>query len=190
MKMRLNDAVDADQPSVIIALARKILENEPEDGIVWAQLGYGLYLITNCEEAEIAYMKALEFCDASNEWAIYSRLGDLSQDCGDYTKAKTWYQKCIDKTKNNAHGYIDLGAALASQGKFKEAEEAHRYATGCSDGCIDEAFCNLGLVIRAQGRLEEAEECFTKALEIDPEYKVAQEALDDVQKAIAIKSEK
>lgn len=50
----------------------------------------------------------------------------------------------------------------------------------CPEGCIDEAYHNLGLILRAQGRLREAADCFRRAIELDPEYDNAKEALDDV----------
>ena len=55
----------------------------------------------------------------------------------------------------------------------------------CKEGCIYEAHHNLGLVLRGQGRLDEACKCFEKAIELDPEYDAAKEALTDVLAAIA-----
>lgn len=47
------------------------------------------------------------------------------------------------------------------------------------------AYLNLGLDLRAQNRLAEAKECFVRAIELDPEYGSAREALEEVEKALA-----
>ena len=114
------------------------------------------------------------------------RMGHLYRYRGDYHQAETWYQKAIDSDPTEATGYIYLGAALARQGKLREAEAAHRAGTRCEEGCIDEAYHNLGLVLRGQGRLREARESFEKAVEMDPEYADALAALDDVNLALMI----
>lgn len=50
----------------------------------------------------------------------------------------------IESAPDDATFRIFLGAILATQGRFTEAEEAHRTALACSKGCIDEAYLNLG----------------------------------------------
>ena len=124
----------------------------------------------------------------SKRYIVLAKMGHIFRFRGDYETAAEWYRKTIDSNPNDTTGYIFLGAALARQGKLDEAEAVHRTATQCKEGCIDEAYHNLGLVLRGQGRLEESRECFTKALEIDPDYEVAQEALDDLIEAIAYRS--
>ena len=70
---------------------------------------------------------------------------------------------------------------LALKGRLREAERAHRAATRCPEGCIDEAYLNLGLVLRAQERFEEASRCLREAIRLDPKYRVAREELRDVE---------
>lgn len=48
------------------------------------------------------------------------------------------------------------------------------------------AYLNLGLVLRGRGKLDEAYKCFEKAIELDPKYDSAKEALADVRAAIAL----
>ena len=50
----------------------------------------------------------------------------------------------------------------------------------CEGGPVDEALFNLGGVLLAVGRFQEAADCYERALEIDPEYEIAKERLEDV----------
>jgi tetratricopeptide (TPR) repeat protein len=94
----------------------------------------------------------------------------------------------LEDTPNHALTLVRLGHALTELANYAEAEAMHRVATQCSDGCIDEAYHYLGLVLRGQGRLNESRECFEKAVELDPEYIEAEEALDDVNAAVSYRT--
>jgi tetratricopeptide (TPR) repeat protein len=72
---------------------------------------------------------------------------------------------------------------------LQDAAAVHRRATRCKEGCIDEAFLNLGFVLRALERYSEARKCFQRALEIDPKYKEAKEALADIEGVMEPKRE-
>lgn len=181
----LTDAFDADHPATTVVLARKLLEVEPDDAMAWTRLGKALGQFINYEEAKRALETALEYSSASKRYIVYSYMGHICKWRGDYAGAATWYRQVTELKPDDAGGYIFLGAALARQGKLAEAEETHRSGTTCKEGCIDEAYHNLGLVLRAQGRFDEAGTCFEKAIEIDPEYDAAKEALADVRAAIA-----
>jgi tetratricopeptide (TPR) repeat protein len=88
--------------------------------------------------------------------------------------------------------HIFLGATLAKQGRFAEAKRHHQRAITLAtdrDGRPDEAHYNLGLILRAQRRYDEAAGHLTKALELDPQYKIAREALDDVRRAKRFREE-
>ncbi len=112
--------------------------------------------------------------------------GDFTTiNAGDYDQAAVWYRRAIDADLGDATGHIYLGAVLARQGRLHEAEEAHRLAIGCAEGCIDEAYFNLGLVLRAQERFAEAADCFRESIRLDPEYRAARRALRDVERCIA-----
>jgi len=188
LRKELRDAFNADRPAATIVLARKVLEDNAEDALTLTRLGYALSELANYEEAETVLKHALENTSESKRYIVLAKMGHLFRFQGDYETAAEWYRKTMSSNSNDTTGYIFLGAALARQGKLDEAETIHRAATECKDGCIDEAYHNLGLVLRGQGRLEESRVCFVKALEIDPDYEAAQDALDDVIEAIAHRS--
>ena len=182
----IRDAFEHDHAATTVALARRWLEDDPQDWQVWGWYGTMLYQMARYDEAVAALEKKIEHIPPQGLVYAYCRMGHLYRYRGDYPQAETWYQKAIDYDPTDATAYIYLGAALARQGKLREAESAHRAGTRCEDGCIDEAYHNLGLVLRGQGRLREARECFVKAVEMDPEYADALEALDDVNIALMV----
>jgi tetratricopeptide (TPR) repeat protein len=113
-------------------------------------------------------------------------MGHLFRESGDYEQAAGWYRQAIEACPEDATSHIFLGAMLARQGRLHDAAEAHRTATTCDEGCIDEAYLNLGLVLRALGRFTEAADCFREALRLDPEYREARRALRDVEQCIRV----
>jgi len=175
----ITDADNRNQAATVVLLAERWLQENPND--VWISHEYAtmLYKLTRFEEALQVYRDMIER-HPDHRWGIYNQMGHLFRYRGDYKEAAKWYQKAIDEDPAEASSYIFLGATQARQGCLTEAESTHRKATQCEDGFIDEAYHNLGLVLRGQGRYEEAEVCFMKAVEIDPEYEDAIEALEGI----------
>jgi tetratricopeptide (TPR) repeat protein len=184
----LRSAYRSKHAASCVLLAERCLRDHPDH--LWTIHIYAemLYKMARYEDAIRVYMDAIErFKD--HRWALYNQMGNLYRYRGDFAGAEPWYQKAIDEEPDDAGSYIFLGAAQATQGKLKEAEETHRRAAQCSDGSIDEAYCNLGLALRGQGRFTEAAECFRRAIEIYPKYADAIDALEDVEIAIALSVE-
>ena len=142
-------------------------------------LAESLYQMARYEESLQIYNEAIvRFPD--DRWGIYNQIGHLYRYRGELDQAALWYEKAIEEDPDEASSYIFLGASKALQGKLIEAEAIQRKAASCGNGMIEEAFHNLGLVLRGQMRLLEAADCFRRAIEIDPEYDAAIEALKDV----------
>jgi len=72
---------------------------------------------------------------------------------------------------------------LVEAGKFSFLNENYEEAAGYFKEILKqspqnaEAYYNLGVVYEAKNMLKEAKELFNKALEISPEYKLAEEHL-------------
>ncbi len=186
----IRDAHRNDRAATTVLLAPRWLRDHPDDLTILFDYAEMLYQMTRYEEAVRVYEDALQrFEDASVHWAIFNQLGHLYQYQGNFAEAERWFQKAIEIDPDEATSYIFLGAAQAREGKLKNAEHTHRKATQCTEGQIDEAYHNLGLVLRGQGRLAEAAECFRKAIELDPQYAGAIEALEDIEMALALSAE-
>ena len=180
LRKALRDAYDADHAATVIVIARSILKRSPDDVLTWIRLGHSLSETAQYDEAETALRKSLDLCEKSVAFVVFGELGLLFKLKGQYQVSADWFRKAIDARPDEADAYIFLGSVLARDGKLLEAEAAHRSATQCDDGCIDEAYLNLGLVLRALGRYGEARQCFERALELDPEYQAAQDGIDDI----------
>jgi tetratricopeptide (TPR) repeat protein len=179
------DASRHDQAATCVFLAERWLRDHPDDLWVTHRYAEMLYKMTRYDEAIRVYTDAIEkFGD--HRWGIYNQLGHLFRYRGNFPEAENWYRKAADEDPDEAASFIFLGSVQARQGNLKAAEASHRRATTCTAGCIDEAFHNLGLVLRGQGRFTEAAECFRKAIEVDPEYKDAVEALEDVTRVVGL----
>jgi tetratricopeptide (TPR) repeat protein len=180
----LRGANRAEHPATVVVLARKLLETEPDFGVAWMQLGEALGVLSNYDEAELAFQSALKYCRQS--YLVYTCMGHMYERRGDYDAAVRSYRIALDLMPHDADRYTYVGRTLQKQGKLAEAEELHRAATECREGCIDEAYYFRGLALRCLGRLDEARECFEKAIQLDPDYRVAKEALTDVHSAISL----
>ncbi len=178
---RLQRLSNGPYSALTIRFGRRYLQDYPDHGPAWLLVGIALVGLARYEEAEQAFAKALEFCPAEMRQLPLDELGHLFREAGDYEQAAKWYQKAIEADPGDATHHIYLGAVRAKQGRFLEAEEEHRAAIECSEGCIDEAYLNLGFVLRALDRLAEAAECFRNAISLDPEYRLARRALRDVE---------
>ena len=173
-------------PALTIRFGRRYLAEYPDHGPAWMLVGIALVELARYEEAEQAYAKAIDLCPPEKLQYPLAQLGHLFQQAGDYDQAAHWYQRAIDADPGDASSHIYLGGLRARQGRFHDAEEAHRAATECARGCIDEAYLNLGFVCRALQRFEEAADCFREALRLDPEYRAAHRALRDVERCMRL----
>jgi tetratricopeptide (TPR) repeat protein len=72
--------------------------------------------------------------------------------------------------------YLNLGGALASQGKHAEAEAAHRKAIALQPDYA-KAHYSLGNALWSQGKYAEAEAAFRKAIALKPDYPEAHAGL-------------
>jgi tetratricopeptide (TPR) repeat protein len=114
---------------------------------------------------------------------LCQQWGLLYRERNDLRSAEKWFRRGV-RTKPTTSGHTFLGAVLARQGRFAQAKTQYRLAIRRStpDDLADEAHYNLALVLRAEGNYKQAVPHLRKALTIDPRYRIAREALRDVQR--------
>jgi tetratricopeptide (TPR) repeat protein len=189
LKERWREIMNTDDaPALSVELLKAFLQDCPDHGPAWRRLGRIRADMSRFEEAEQALQTAMDLATPPNLLFVYCDLGTLFRHKGDIGAAEYWFGRAIEKDPDDAQGYILLGGMLARGGRLAEAEQAHRRATACTKGCVDEAHYNLGLVLRAQERYGEAVACFEEALRLDPQYKVARLAKRDVEHAMRLVS--
>ncbi len=177
-------AVDEGHPALVIELAKRYLDQFPETPWILLQYGSALQDVARYDEARAAYDRALAVMPTDEHARVFRQLGSWAQAQGQVPEAEEWYGRAIQALPDDATGYIYLGAMLAKAGRLQEAEAIHRRATGCTEGCIDEAYLNLGFVLRAQERYLEALEAFREAAARDPLDADVQLALEDMEQVL------
>ena len=183
----VEEAFRNDHAATTVLLARQWLQAHPDDLLIIIKYAEMLYKMTRYQEAIRVYEDAIGRLEEDDRWAIFNQIGRMYNYWGRPEQAEPWFRKAIEIEPDEVASYIFLGACQARQGKLKEAEATHRAAIEWIESWLwDEAYQNLGLVLRGQDRLSEAAECFRKAIEINPKYANAIEALADVEKAMLI----
>ena len=155
-------------------------EPKPEDKTAQARELYSAgYLLTELgryPEAIQLYEKSLEIMPTAE---AYTFLGWTYGIMGHYGHAIEQAKKAIDVDPEFGNPYNDIGAYLIEQGKDDEAiaylEKAKRAKRYC---CYQFPYFNLGRIFFKRKMYEKAREEFKKALEIDPDYIPAAEALE------------
>ena len=183
----LEAAVNQGLNASIIEMAQDYLRDFPRHAVAWLDYGKALVDFGRYAEARIALSKAMKLIPAKYLDVPYNYMGRLYERKGDYRRAIEWYKKAAAIPPKNANHFNFLGALLAKSGKHAEAERCFRQAVKCKEGAIDESYYNLGHVAGARGRYKEALACFEKALELDPKYKLAKQAVKDMRRVLAIK---
>jgi len=117
----------------------------------------------------------------------YTYLGWMLTYDGYYTEAIDLCYKAIELDPDFGNPYNDIGVYLLQFGKleaaiswFEKAKKASRYEPRHFP------YANLGNIYMRQGKLSLARKEFLKALELEPNYQPALEALEIIQTACEI----
>ena len=127
------------------------------------------------EEAIELYNQSLSLCPTAE---AHTFLGWAFATKGQFEEAITECQKAIGLDPDFGNPYNDIGAYLIEIGKedeavlwLEKATQAPRY------DAYFYAYYNLGKVREKQGKWFEAFEAYSKALEHNPEYTLAKDAM-------------
>ncbi len=172
-------------PAFQLILSRELTSNRRDDLPGLLYYANTLVALGRYKEARDVLTEAKQHLRKDKMYSFFQQMGDMCKEMGNLESSVQWLVKAIELRPDDADGYIGAGAILARQGRLEEAEQYHRKATICAQGCIDEAFLNLGFVLRAQERFAEAQKCFEKALELDDGYDEARIGLNDVRAVFA-----
>jgi len=113
----------------------------------------------------------------------YEALQKREQAESQYKKAVEAYKKYLDANPDDAEAHYNLGQTYANLEQFSEAIREYRQATKLKADDPDMYF-DLGIAHTKLAQYEPAAAAFSKALEIDPEYYRAQDALDEAREGI------
>ncbi|WP_455388920.1 tetratricopeptide repeat protein [Petrachloros mirabilis] len=166
----------------VVELLRPYLEKRPDHGYAWLLYGDSLRIIGRTTEALAALSRALELAPEGKKYLACNRIAVLHEQLTSQEEAEKWHRKATDSADAAAPGWLWIlrGANLARMERFEEALDCYETAATRDEVDVDEAFLNMGKVHRAKGDYARARRCFEKALEIDPDYSQAREALDSL----------
>jgi len=128
--------------------------------------------------AQSAYRRALEL--SPKDPNLLSDMGYFCYERGNWTEAETWLRKALAANPKHARARINLGMALAQQGKPQEALAAFSQVIPPA-----EAQANLGMILAQRGELEAARQALRQSLKLEPASKVVQAALARLEKPAA-----
>jgi tetratricopeptide (TPR) repeat protein len=156
---------------------RKAIELEPESAWAWDHYGQLLQSRERYDEAEKAYLRAIELGGTYPPCPrIY--LGDIYSANGREEDAEHQYRDAIEQHPECARAWAQLGKLLHEKlERYDEAEEAYRKAIEL-DKEVAAAWAGLGLLLDEKlERYDEAEKAYRKALEVEPENRLGLQKL-------------
>lgn len=110
--------------------------------------------------------------------AAHYGLGVAYQNLDDTTTAAICYQKAITLKPDFFASWVNLGLICYQIGSAEVAVHCYNEAIGLCPGNA-ELYFQLGLALMALTRFADAARAFTKALEFEPWYKEAKDALEE-----------
>ncbi len=126
-------------------------------------------------KARNAYQKAVK--KRGDSAKLYEKLARAELACGDLEGVVVSTRKALSKKPANSNAAMLLGYALLKTDRVSQADEVlnRTLALGEPDAPL---LCLLGMVNTARDERAEAARCYAKALEIDPDSKLARALLD------------
>jgi tetratricopeptide (TPR) repeat protein len=118
----------------------------------WFNLGIE-FEATSTEEAEQAYIKALELDPKLSE--AHLNLGKLYHDAGMLEKSEAHYRAAVEYAPRDATPYFNLGVLLEDLKRPREAARCYQEALD-RDSAFADAHYNLGLVLESLGNKKDA----------------------------------
>lgn len=164
--------------SEALRLFIRAIDIDPTLGPAHREVGYVLWRLGRCDEAEDAVRKALAL-DDSDPWAhIY--LGQLLLDREAVHDAEIQLKRATELWPELPLPHCYLGDALAGQGRFGEAKECYARALSLD---ISGGLANLrfGQILKKEGHLDAAKTYLQRALSVSSTADRARRALADLE---------
>lgn len=192
-EIRLLESLQKADSEELTAFARelceRILETLPDNGPTLIRFARYLMELAHYEEA----LKVLDHADVVvPEERLHLAIAQRGHcyDCmGDFDEAERLHLEAHRLDPDDATYLIHAASVAFRRGDLAGAEKHARRAITCTEGCIDEAYFNLGGYLLSQKKFVEAKECYIKALELDPNYEIAEKRLEDVERVLAFTDE-
>ena len=154
-----------------IAQFEKARANDPSlDARAAHQLGILYDQIDQPARALVEFQRALNAAPRDAE--LLNDVGYCYYNRGEWAEAEKYLRQALELDPHRRRARMNLGMALAQQGKTDEALKAFGQEVSPA-----EAQANLGFILLTQGKREEAKAAYRRALELEPNLPIAQVAL-------------
>ncbi len=170
-------------------LTQRQLDVHPDDYRLLLDLATHELTFCRYQEAKAAIDHAERVCPPKAMKWVLGRKGHLSEGLGDFDASIRHHLAAHELDPDEATFLIFAGSVAFKAGDTDRAIDFTTRATRCPKGCIDEAYFNLGGYLLAVRRYSEARDCYLKALEIDPNYRIAKTRLEDVSRILALETD-
>ena len=151
-----------------IGVYEAALERAPQSGALWSNYGQTLYLVRRGEEAEKAFLRAIELMNERPE--PFNNLGNLYSGRKDFPRAVEMYRAALARApEQEGDILVNLGDTYRGMGDSAAARETLNKALALEPE-LAEAHYQLGRVAGESGKLEEAGGHFRRALYLDSKH--------------------
>lgn len=157
-----------------ITYYKSLVDKEPNNSDHRVNLGYSYHLNNQNDEAVKQLLLAIDL-DQKNVGAFFN-LGLIYTDEKRYDDALKQAKKTVELAPKDFRGQLLQGMAYRKLKMYKDASASLEEANKLMPANTDIIF-EIGKVAEAQGKIKDAEELYKKALNYDPLYKPASEAL-------------
>ena len=179
------DADEKDQIGYTRYLCERFLMEHPDHVPTLIRYARNLISLAQYDAADAALVRAQSKAPANRLHLVLAQRGHLLVAKGDFSNAERLYLEAHRLDPSDAAYLIYAGSAAFRKGNIDGAQKLASRAADCSKGCPEEAWFNLGGYLLSDKRYQDAADCYRKALEIDPDYDIAKERLEDVELIIS-----
>jgi Tfp pilus assembly protein PilF len=165
------------QTALAVAALQEAIALDGEVAVYWNTLGSVYLDLGRVQEALTRFQRAVEIDPTYAE--AHLNTGVALAEGRQWEEATAAYRRALAlPTLSTPHvGYQNLGLALYHLKRYREAEDALRFAISL-DPQLGLAYYNLGLVFTADGRPEEAKAAFRRARDLAPQTPLGQAAVE------------
>lgn len=143
----------------------QIIEQDPNNDVVYKNLGNAAFNQGKLEEAETYYKQGLSL--SPNDAITYYYLAIVLHQQDKLEDAIACYRQFLSVNPNSSEALNNLGNAFQRQGNFEEAIACYQKSLTL-DANDALTYNNLGSAFKAIGKLEEALTCFQQGLILEP----------------------
>src|SRR6202046_480395 len=159
------------------------MSSEPQER-AWALLrqAYRAQMDGDYDGAVVLYKNSLEIFPTAE---AHTFLGWTYHFQGKVDEAIAECKRAIEVDPEFGNPYNDIGSYLIEQGRFDEAVPwLERAIAAPRYDPRHYPYFNLGRVYYAKGMITKARECFQEALRIEPQYALAQQAIENLRRMV------